>query len=102
MKISKMIGIGAAMAAGVTATAVLLDKFRKKWYVEALDNCEISRIIGPLNDTIAYDDKVMAIAGEEHKRYSEIRKKYDQLCKDYNELQNEYNEMLGYYGEDDE
>lgn len=92
MRTMKKIGIGTmaviGTAAAVNAGARIVDKFRRKCFMDGFD---MGEIVGGLTAAESFAKKQTALAD-----------KYNKLCEEYDNLENNYNEMLSYYGEDDE
>ncbi len=92
MRTMKKIGIGTmaviGTAAAVSVGAKIVDKFRRKCF---MDGFHMGEIVGGLTAAERFTKKHTALAD-----------KYNKLCEEYDDLENNYHEMLGYYGGDDE
>lgn len=84
--IGTMAVIGTAVA--VNAGARIVDKLRRKWFMNGF---HMGEIVGGLTAAEGFT-----------KEYTALADKYNKLCEEYDDLENNYNEILGYYGEDDE
>ena len=84
--IGTMAVIGTAVA--VNAGARIVDKLRRKWFMNGF---HMGEIVGGLTAAERFT-----------KKHTVLMDKYNKLCEEYDDLENNYHEMLGYYGETDE